>query len=144
MKRFSRRNFLKLMAVLPVSLAFSRFSSSSADRSERPNVILLVLDAMSAYHLSLYGYGRKTTPNFARFAQRANVYHAHYSTANFTIPGTASLLMGLHPWTHRGLHLSGLVNREMARLNLFALFGKEYHRFAFSQNVWATNSFASV
>ena len=139
MKRFSRRNFLKLMAVLPVSLAFSRFSSSSADRSERPNVILLVLDAMSAYHLSLYGYGRKTTPNFARFAQRANVYHAHYSTANFTIPGTASLLMGLHPWTHRGLHLSGLVNREMARLNLFALFGKEYHRFAFSQNVWATN-----
>jgi arylsulfatase A-like enzyme len=140
MKTLSRRDFLKLMSVLPASLALSRLSREQFTRQTvRPNVILLVLDAMSAYHLSLYGYGRKTTPNFERFAERTNVYHAHYSTANFTIPGTASLLMGLYPWTHRGLHLSGLVKRDMAHMNLFALMGKDYHRFAFSQNVWATN-----
>jgi hypothetical protein len=49
------------------------------------------------------------------------------------------MLTGLNPWTHRALHLSGLIARDLANRNIFELLGKDYHRFAFSQNVWADN-----
>ena len=144
MSKYSRRDFLKSMAAIPAAYALSRvlpsrISSEMGGATGKPNIILLLFDAMSAYHLSLYGYPRRTTPNLERFAKRANVYHAHYSTANYTVPGTSSLLTGLHPWTHRALHLSGLVARDLVDHNIFGLMGRDYHRFAFSQNVMATN-----
>jgi arylsulfatase A-like enzyme len=144
MSDYNRRDFLKLLAAVPAAYALSRVLPESVFRYSAgnpgaPNVILLVFDAMSAYHLSVVGYQRKTTPNLERFARRANVYHAHYSAANFTTPGVASILTGLYPWTHRALHLSGLVARELADRNIFESLGQDYHRFAFSQNVMATN-----
>jgi arylsulfatase A-like enzyme len=145
MTKFSRRDFLKLMATLPLGYALSKSSPKSflqrigRARNDNPNVIILIFDAMSAYDLSLYGYHRKTTPNLERFAKRANVYHAHYSTANFTVPGTASILTGLYPWVHRALHLSGLVARNLIEQNIFSVLGKDYYRFAYSQNIMATN-----
>jgi len=144
MQNYSRRDFLKLASMLPAAWALSRLVHSESylnpgQNSGSPNVIFLVFDAMSAYHLSLYGYHRKTTPNLERFAERANVYNAHYSTANFTVPGVASMLTGLCPWTHRALQLSGLIARGLTDDNLFELMGADYHRFGFSQNVYATN-----
>lgn len=144
MSQYSRRDFLKLMASLPAGYALSKAVPESMlpalqGAGGKPNIIVLLFDAMSAHHLSLHGYSRRTTPNLERFAGRASVYHAHYSTANFTVPGTSSLLTGLHPWTHRGLHLSGLIRRDLVDHNIFGLLGPEYHRFGFSQNVLATN-----
>lgn len=144
MSKYDRRDFLKLLATLPAAYTLTRWLSHIARQSThstdgKPNVIVLLFDTMSAYHLSLYGYHCRTTPNLERFAQRANTYHAHYSTANFTVPGTSSLLTGLHPWTHRALHLSGLVARTLEDRNVFRLIREEYHRLAFSQNVMATN-----
>jgi len=107
------------------------------DNSGKPNILIFVLDAMSARHLSLYGYQRETTPNLTKFASRANVYHAHYSTANFTSSGTASLLSGLHPWNHRALNLAGIVRRDLVDHNIFRLLGDDYFKVAFSQNTSA-------
>jgi hypothetical protein len=104
------------------------------------NVIVILFDTMSAKNLSLYGYPRRTTPNLERFAERATVYHSHYSAGNFTVPGTASFLTGLYPWSHRAINQSGAIKREYETRNLFNAFGPAYHRLAFSQNLWA-NSF---
>jgi len=145
MTKLTRRDFLKLMVTLPVGYTLSRFLPNALHKkagranNDKPNVILLIFDAMSAYDLSLYGYHRKTTPNLERFAKRANVYRAHYSTANFTVPGTSSILTGLYPWTHRALHISGLVARNRIMQNIFGALAQGYHRFAFSQNIMATN-----
>ncbi len=68
-------------------------------------MVVIVFDAFSAYNISLYGYQRETTPNIARWAERAVVYHNHNAGGNFTIPGTASLLTGTYPWTHRAFGL---------------------------------------
>ena len=140
-QRLSRRDFLRVSAGLPGALLLSkaapRLRASDPDQANhRPNIVILVLDAMSASNLSLYGYRRKTTPNFERFAERANVYNAHYSAASFTTPGTASLLTGLYPWTHRAINESGLIARHLASQNLFHALGDEYHRLVFAQNVW--------
>jgi arylsulfatase A-like enzyme len=137
MTRLSRRDFLKLAAMAPAALAFSQTIMPSPLGTNSPNIIVMVFDAMSADNLSLYGYPRKTTPNFERLAQRSTVYHSHYSAGSFTTSGTASLLTGLYPWTHRAIDEGGQVAPAFAEKNIFSLFGKSYDRAGFGQNIWA-------
>lgn len=102
----------------------------------KKNVLILLFDALSAYNMSLYGYARQTTPNIDRLAKRAIVYHNHHAAGNFTTPGTASILTGTYPWTHRAIqYLGRTVPRFYAR-NMFAQFG-DYHRFAYTHNSYA-------
>ena len=137
MERLSRRDFLKLAAIAPAALAFSQTIMPSPLGINSPNIIVMVFDAMSADNLSLYGYPRETTPNFERLAKRSMVYHSHYSAGSFTTSGTASLLTGLYPWTHRAIDEGGQVVPALAEKNIFSLFGKSYDRAGFGQNVWA-------
>ncbi len=140
MKQVSRRDFLKLSSFFLGATVFSSPKFLPTGQvNQTPNIIILVFDAMSAKHLSIYGYPRNTTPNFERFANRATVYHSNYAGASFTSPGTATLLTGLYPWKHRAFNLGGLVNRNLANNNLFNLLGDSYFSTGFSQNVWANN-----
>src|SRR5690348_16838419 len=109
-----RRDFLKVAALFPPALLLSKIFASAnkpataGPDAALPNVIIILFDAMTARNLSLYGYHRKTTSNFDKFAERATVYHSHDSAGNFTIPGTSSLLTGTYPWTHRAFNDGGL------------------------------------
>lgn len=138
-----RRTFLK--SLLMLSLLELRYALPvlgdivQQEDADRPNVIFIVLDTFSARHASLYGYERETTPNLTRFADRATVYHRHYSTANFTAPGTASLLTGTYPWTHRALHINGIPLARFADDNLFALLADSgQERVAYTHNSLVT------
>ena len=139
MQTFSRRDFLKLLAGSSANLGMlgikGLLEPARVRAGDRPNIIVLVLDAMSAQNLSIYGYPRPTTPNLERFAQRATVYHSHLAAGNFTTPGTASMMTGLYPWHHRALSRRSLVRRDLID-NLFHV-AQDYYRVAFSQNVWA-------
>lgn len=140
MSPFNRRDFLKMASLLPGAIALNSLAPKillpgASQQTEKRNVIILLFDAMSATNLSLYGYARDTTPNFKRFAERANVYHAHNSAANFTTPGTASFLTGTYPWTHRAINIGGLISRDMVDHNLFHQFDPSYTRLAYSQNL---------
>jgi arylsulfatase A-like enzyme len=137
--RISRRDFMKLSALAAGSVwgASRLHSPPRVLDTGKPNILIFVFDAMSARHVSLYGYPRKTTTNLEKFAERASVYHTHHSAANFTTSGTASMLTGLYPWTHRAINYRGLIDRSLADRNLFHLVGREYVRFAFTQNYWA-------
>jgi len=139
MKNISRRDFLKTaMAVSATSLlSLSPALRGLKAASDKPNIIILVFDAMSACNLSVYGYPRSTTPGLERIAERATVYHSHYSAGNFTTSGTASMLTGLYPWTHRGINLGGMVNQKFVDHNIFTLMKDEYYCTAFTQNYLA-------
>ena len=140
MNQVTRRDFLKLAGLLPVSIVTPRFVDSLnalGDRQGNPqNVLVIVFDAWSAYHLSLYGYPRETTPNIARLAQRAVVYHNHYAGSNFTTPGTASLLTGTLPWKNRAFQPGGGVDEAFVKQNIFSSF-ESYYRVTYSHNLWA-------
>ncbi|HEU5442190.1 MAG TPA: sulfatase [Steroidobacteraceae bacterium] len=71
----------------------------------RPNIVLLTIDALSAPHMSLYGYSRPTTPQLAQFAEGAVTFDRAYANANFTTPGVATILTSTLPWTNRALQL---------------------------------------
>jgi arylsulfatase A-like enzyme len=96
----------------------------------------VVFDAFSAYNISPYGYARETMPNLARLAQRAILYHNHSAGSNFTTPGTASLLTGTLPWTHRALGPNHQVDGRFVTRNIFTAF-QDYYRLAYTHNGWA-------
>ena len=133
---FNRRDFLRLAGVLPLSVAAPRWTRRLPAAAAGQNIIIVVFDAFSAYDISLYGYERDTTPNLARLAQRAIVYHDHYAASNFTTSGTASLLTGTLPWTHRALAKNGKVSPEFADRTIFDAFS-DYYRIAYTHNEWA-------
>ncbi len=156
----SRREFLKLLAPLPLALplaarlgaaapslgsAAAQPSGAAAQPSDAaaalPNVLIVVYDTLAAAHLSVYGYPRPTTPNLERFAERSSVYHAHVAGGNFTTTGTASLLTGVYPWSHRAYNIAAPVDRAYLTRNLFSAFRElGYHRLAYTHN-WLANFF---
>lgn len=81
-----------------------RFEPGTAAGS-RPNIVLIVLDTVRADHMSVYGYGRKTTPGLERFAARATLYRYAFAASNFTLPSHASIFTGLDPRTHGATNL---------------------------------------
>jgi len=139
-ERITRRDFLKLAGLLPVSVAVPRFMNSidliRQVQSDRQNMLVIVFDAWSAYHISMYGYQRETMPNLAKLADRAVVYHNHYAGGNYTTPGTASLLTGTHPWTHRAFQPGGRIIKSRVSNNIFSAFDN-YYRITYSHNLWA-------
>jgi arylsulfatase A-like enzyme len=155
----NRRDFLKILTMfsclfmdysinrLQPSLLNDKLIKASEDKkgntaqnktNSKPNIIIILLDTLSARHMSLYGYSRETTPNISRLASRATVFHHHYSTGNFTTPGTASLLTGLYPWNHRALNLGGTIIHEYEKNVLFN-FLNGYSSYAFTHNALALN-----
>jgi arylsulfatase A-like enzyme len=100
-----------------------------------PNILILVFDALSARNMSLYGYPRDTTPELAKFAENALVFNQHYSSANFTTPGTASILTGTLPWHHRAFHIFGNVSKEFEGQSIFQAYGgSSLQRVAYTHN----------
>lgn len=132
--KMNRQEFLKLAGLLAASsVSFSWRPTAQIQDADAPNIILIVFDALSAKHLPFYGYPRQTMPELTQLLDRATVYHQHYAGSNFTTPGTASLLTGTYPWSHRALKLSDTIGSDFEARNVFALF-EGYYRTAYTQN----------
>lgn len=135
----TRREFLKSAGAISIIPLLNRINANklagNSLSSEQPNIIFILFDALSAFHLSLYGYQRETSPNLERFARRSIVYHNHHSASNHTIHSTSSLLTGTYPWTHRTLSSKSPYLEETKRNNIFNLLGDKFFQTAFTQNI---------
>jgi len=80
---------------IPIYIAI--FMSTNKNK---PNIIIINLDALRPDHLSCYGYTRNTSPHIDGFAQYSNLYVNCFSAATFTIPANYSLLTSLYPAQH--------------------------------------------
>lgn len=82
-------------------------SAVAAADATRPDVLVIVLDTVRADHLSLYGYGRETTPALAALAERrgAVVFPRAFANGTWTVPSHASLFTGQNPAVH-GAHFA--------------------------------------
>jgi len=135
----SRRDFLKLLSLLPAAALAEPLLKTqySVPGSGAPNIIILVFDAWSGSHLALNGYPRLPMPSVESFAERATVYHNHYTAGMFTVPGTASLLTGLHPWTHRAFNLGAGITHAHAEHQIFAALHGTHSTVGYAQNKYA-------
>ena len=100
----ARRRRLHIDAALVALVVGAGFGAGCerepAGEPDRPNVLLISLDTVRADHLDIYGYERPTSPNLARFAERATLYERAHTTAPWTLPAHASLFTGLYPPEH--------------------------------------------
>lgn len=76
-------------------------SEHSDDNRNRPNIILVTYDALTARDMSLHGYHRDTTPFISGWAKSATVFDKCEAASNTTSQTTASLVTGKRVWTHR-------------------------------------------
>jgi arylsulfatase A-like enzyme len=75
-------------------------SAGTLSTSGRPNVVLIVMDTVRADHLSVYGYGRDTTPNLKALAQDAVAYTNAISASDITLTSHASIFTGMYASWH--------------------------------------------
>jgi arylsulfatase A-like enzyme len=68
-----------------------------AAASGSPNVLLLVLDTVRSMRLSLYGYGRETTPALQRWARSGAVFDQAIATSPWTLPSHGGMFTGRYP-----------------------------------------------
>jgi len=64
----------------------------SGPPSHRKLIVLFLIDTLRADHLSLYGYGRPTTPEIDRTFASALVADHCFANANWTLPSHVSLM----------------------------------------------------
>jgi arylsulfatase A-like enzyme len=137
---YSRREFLKLSAALTASTlvkpGLGILPSRLSTDPDAKNILIIVFDALSAYHINYYGYPRETMPNLTRLLDRATVYHNHYASANITTPGTASILTGRHVWEHLALKITDVARSDFTTRNIFSYFN-DYYKLAYTHNYLA-------
>lgn len=103
--------------------------------SKKPNIIVMVLDAVRAKSISAYGRSTRTTPNLDAFAAENVLFKRAFSPGTWTIPTHASLLTGLYLSQHRieSTKADRYFNDEIVPLPT-ALQSHGYRTAAFSQN----------
>lgn len=97
---------------------------------QRPNILLIVMDATRFDYLSAYGYPRATTPNLDRLSEDGVLFERAFAAAPWTPPSHASLFTGTYPSQHgvdvnENLHL-GQQNQTIAEIlseNGYRTFG---------------------
>lgn len=126
-----RRELLKLLSFLPTTF----FLPEKIATDRKKNVLIIVFDALSASNMSCYGYARPTMPNLEKYLDRATVFHNHYAGGNFTTPGTATLLTGTLPWTHRAYNVDATIAPQHVAKNIFQQFSQQgYFGLAYTHN----------
>jgi len=84
----------------PILFANPRVRMKPSGGAGRPNVILMLVDALRADRLSLYGYARPTSREIDRLASNATVFENCIAQASWTLPSVATIFTSLYPTAH--------------------------------------------
>ncbi|MCK5506763.1 MAG: sulfatase-like hydrolase/transferase, partial [Thermodesulfovibrionia bacterium] len=118
-----------------ISQSFSKSNVSEPDK-KRPNILLVTFDALTARHMSAYGYSRNTTPFIKKWAESASLFGQTEAESSYTAATTPSLITGKRTWTHRKYHHDMGAKPLRSETENIALLLKEngYHTSAFIAN----------
>jgi arylsulfatase A-like enzyme len=73
---------------------------TSSDERARPNVVLVIVDALRPDHLGCYGYDRPTSPVIDALAERGILFETAIAPAPWTKTSFSSFLTSLYPFQH--------------------------------------------
>ncbi|MSR61989.1 MAG: hypothetical protein EXS08_06050 [Planctomycetes bacterium] len=91
---------LEWLAPGGAELALTRLEATESSPAPRPPIVFVSIDTFAARNLSLYGYGRATSPELERLAQDAVVFEHCLTNAPWTLPSYLSVMTGLYPRAH--------------------------------------------
>ncbi|HZQ68570.1 MAG TPA: sulfatase [Terriglobales bacterium] len=78
----------------------SEVASLPPAASSAPNVLLVILDALRADHVSAYGYPRPTSPEIDRLAREGTLFENAIAPSSWSLPSHVSLITGRYPHEH--------------------------------------------
>jgi len=101
----------------------------------RYNVVVILLDALRADHLSCYGYFRKTSPNIDRLTKEAVLFENCISQCWYTLPSISSLFTSKYAHTHHVTEKNNrLADSEITLAEILKLYG--YKTAAFTGGIF--------
>ena len=124
-----------------VFLAVANSRIVASEPAGKKNIVILSVDTMGANHVSLYGYGRKTTPSIDAFASQALVFDNALSASSFTVTSVASLFTSLYPSEHGALGKDQMVLPEENLTLAEVLERQGYRTAAFSASPFVSAEF---
>lgn len=86
---------------------------------ETPNIIMIVMDAVRACNMSIYGYQKETTPMLRRLLPRSVLYKNAISSSYWTLPSYASTFTGTHVSKHRLVVDGDILNEKFVTMAEF-------------------------
>lgn len=106
----------------------------------RPNIILITFDALTAQDMSAYGYHRETTPFISKWAKTASLFGRVKAASNYTTPTTASLMTSKRLWTHQTYYVEVASKqvKESAENMPYLLMKNGYTNIALQQIYYAS------
>lgn len=111
MKRYPSFRRSRASLIL-VACVFPGCFGRSVPPDPETSVLLILIDALRADHVGVYGYSRSTTPNIDSLAATAVRFENAFSTSSWTKPAIASLFTGLYPIEHGALRYTRPLRRE--------------------------------
>ncbi len=130
---------ISLLIIVPLIILFYLFYHQI-----RPNIIIILIDALRKDHLGCYGYFRDTSPNIDAFARDAIKFEETICTCSWTSPSIASLFTSLYVSSH-GLMTHSQKSSDILDLRFEtlaeALKREGYVTSAFVANRWIREEF---
>lgn len=111
-------------------------AARGAGGTDRPNVILYVIDAGGALYSSAYGYNRRTTPNLERLAAEGALFERAYSNSTWSKPSTTSFMTGLQHSVLGGYENASDPLPDQALTQAQYLHRAGYQTAVFTSNTW--------
>ncbi|MGA1840536.1 MAG: sulfatase [bacterium] len=137
-----KRRIIIITALLFVVLLASLYLYFN--HKTRPNIVIILIDALRKDHLGCYGYHRETSPNIDAFAGNAVKFMDTVSTCSWTSPSIASLFTCLYVSSH-GLKTHSQKSTDILDLKFEtlaeALKKNGYTTSAFIANRWIREEF---
>jgi len=99
-----KRKFIAVMALSAMAIFLAGLIYSRCRSVPKPNVVIVISDALRRDHLGCYGYPRNTTPYLDSLSKRATVYKNAFAQAPSTKPSIASLFTSRYPSQHRAIY----------------------------------------
>ena len=87
-----QKNVIKYAAIIVALTLISIFIVHKGRAQNKPNVILIVLDAARADRFSSYGYDKPTTPFIDSIAKDGAIFLNHFSNGTYTPRSVSSML----------------------------------------------------
>jgi choline-sulfatase len=105
------------------------YVEKKAHSKGRPNIVIMVIDCLRPDHMGCYGYGRRTSPNIGRLAERGLRFSKAFSNAPWTKPSVATMFTSLYPNMHKAINANSLL--PQASLTMAEILKNEGYRTLF-------------
>lgn len=113
-----------------------RSNDSAPER--RPNVLVVLFDALRADHVWPYGAERDQTPTLAKLADRGTVFKNSRAATSWTLTSVTSMFTSMYPTTHGVVTKEHTISQELPYLpNIMQDLG--YRTLGYSRNGYVAN-----